>query len=271
MTPDEIRQQLSTMQPWHHNVELAPGVWTNPKMGNHPAARWALIEPHVPKDLRGKTVLDLGCSSAFFSAMFKKRGAERVVAVDIVDSAISEAQLLTKVFGTPVEIVQSDIYDFLINNRDHFDYVIFLGIFYHLRSPLFVLDKLSAITRERLYFQTWVRNEGALLDGIRRLLFAFYEMGVLARRGEPRRAITSAWRTLTQPLELPDNLDTEDSYIMSHPSFPKMSFIQKSMNNDPTNWWVGDTRTIRAILESTGFRRIQQLSDDTFICDNSLS
>lgn len=270
ITPDEIKQQLSTMRPWHHNVELAPGVWSNPKMGDHPTARWALIEPHVPKDLRGKTVLDLGCSSAFFSAMFKKRGAERVVAVDIVDAAIRQAQLLLEVFETPVELVQKDIYDFLIENQSQFDYVIFLGIFYHLRSPLFVLDKLATITRERLYFQTWVRNEGTMLDNMRRLLFAFYEMSVLTKRGKPGRGIKSAWHTLTRPLELPENLDVKDSYLMSHPSFPKMSFIQKSMNNDPTNWWVGDTQTTRAILDSTEFRHIQQLSNDTFICDNTL-
>lgn len=258
------------MGPWHHNVELAPGVWTNPKMGNHPGARWNLIEPHIPKDLRGKTVLDLGCSSGFFSAMLKKRGAERVVAVDIVDSAIREAQLLTRVMETPVEIVQQDIYEFLIENRTYFDYVIFLGVFYHLRSPLFVLDKLVEITRERMFFQTWVRNEGAVLNGVRRLLFAAYELGVLAKRGKPGQAITSAWQHLTQPLNLPDDLSVEYSYLMSHPDFPKMTFIQKSMNNDSTNWWVGDTRSIRAILESTGFRRIQQLSDDTFSCENSL-
>jgi tRNA (mo5U34)-methyltransferase len=268
MTPEEIRQILSTMRPWHHNVELAPGVWTNPSMGNHPTTRWALIEPHVPIDLRGKTVLDLGCSSAFFSAMFKKRGAEKVVAVDIVDSAISEARLLTTVFETPVEIVQKDIYDFLIENRSQFDYVLFLGIFYHLRSPIFVLDKLAALTRERLYFQTWVRNEGALLYNIRRLLYAFYEMGVLVKNKKPRQGIRSVWRTLTRPLEIPDSISVKDSYIMSHPGFPKMSFIQKNVNNDPSNWWVGDTRTIRAILDSTGFRQIKQLSDDTFICDN---
>ncbi len=269
MTPDEIRKELATMRSWHHNVELAPGVWTNPKMGNHPAARWALIEPYVPNDLSGKTVLDLGCSSGFFSAMLKKRGAERVVAVDIVDSAIREAKLLTKVLGTPIEIVKQDIYDFLKENHESFDYALFLGIFYHLRSPLFVLDQLVSRTRERLFFQTWVRNEGAILGGARRLLFASYEMSVLVKRGKPGRAVRSAWRTLTRPFELPDNIEVEDSYLLSHPGFPKMNFIQKSMNNDSTNWWVADTRTIRTILDSAGFRRIQQLGDDTFICDNA--
>ncbi len=265
---DQIKQQLSTMRPWHHNVELAPGVWTNPQMGDHPMARWKLIEPYVPEDLSGKTVLDLGCSSGFFSAMFKKRGAERVVAVDISDSAVREAQLLTEIFETPVEIIQSDIYDFLIASHDQFDYVIFLGIFYHLRAPLFALDKLFNLTRERLYFQTWVRNEGAILTRARRVLFAAYEFGVLIKRGKFDQALNSVWRNLTKSLEIPDNLSIDQSYLMSHPDFPKLSFIQKSANNDPTNWWVADSRSIRAILESVGYKTIKQISDDTFICDN---
>lgn len=270
MTPQEILNALAEMEPWHHNVELAPGIWSNPRMGNHPTARWNLIEPYIPRDLTGKSVLDLGCSSGFFASMFKLRGADRVVAVDIVDSAISEARLLNTIRQTSVEIVQADIYDFLIENRESFDYVIFLGIFYHLRSPLFALDRLVQITRERLYFQTWVRNEGHALQSVRRMLFAAYELGVLTKRGQPRQAVTQAWQHLTHPLVLPDNLNVAESYLMSHPDFPKLSFIQKCANNDATNWWVGDTATIQAILTSTGFSSVQRISDDTFICDNVL-
>jgi tRNA (mo5U34)-methyltransferase len=200
--------------------------------------------------------------------MLKRRGADRVVAVDVVDSAISEARLLTEVYETPVEIVQRDAYEFLVDNRDQFDHVLFLGLFYHLRSPLFVLDRLAAITRERLYFQTWVRNEGAPLRAARRLLFAAYQAGVLRQREGWRRAIGAAWHTLNHRLEL-GNLPIDDSYLMSHPDFPRMSFIPRGMNGDTTNWWVGDTNTVRAILDSAGFRRVRQLSDDTFLCDNA--
>jgi hypothetical protein len=71
---EEIRTQLSKMDPQHHNVELVPGVWTNREMGDHPTARWAVIEPNIPRDLSNKIVLDLGCSLGILGAMLSLSG-----------------------------------------------------------------------------------------------------------------------------------------------------------------------------------------------------
>lgn len=267
MTADEIQVRLTRMKPWHHNVELAPGLWSNPRMGDHPVKRWQLIEPYVPQDLSGKTVLDVGCSSGYFSIKFKQRGAKRVIALDVVDSAIEEAHMLSDIFQTPIDIVQQDLYTFLHENELNFDYVIFLGLFYHLRDPIFALDHLKQITRERLYFQTLVRNDARLHNLFKRWLFAFYQLGVLIKQRTPGKAVRSAINTIVQPLSIPENITMRDSYLLSHPDFPKMYFIQRRMNEDSTNWWVGETASIRAILESSGFSCITQLSPDTFVCD----
>ena len=36
----------------------------------------------IPKDLTGKSVLDIGCNAGFYSIEMKKRGADRVLAID---------------------------------------------------------------------------------------------------------------------------------------------------------------------------------------------
>jgi tRNA (mo5U34)-methyltransferase len=52
---------------WYHNLDLN-GVKTNPEMGDYPESRWRLLEPFIPQDLTGKTVLDLACNSGFFQS-----------------------------------------------------------------------------------------------------------------------------------------------------------------------------------------------------------
>src|SRR5215470_19676000 len=70
-------QQIDELGPWFHNFEIASGVWTNaserfPGM-EYPLERWRLIEPLLP-DLEGKSCLDVGCSSGFFSLKLKELG-----------------------------------------------------------------------------------------------------------------------------------------------------------------------------------------------------
>src|SRR5262245_3345572 len=52
--------------------EIAWGVWKTPES-----------ELRVLPDLRGLDVIELGCGTAYFGAWLKKRGAARVVGVDI--------------------------------------------------------------------------------------------------------------------------------------------------------------------------------------------
>lgn len=72
----EFMRRLAEFE-WYHTVELAPGVLT-PGRYDH---RRYLRHYELPDDLSGKTVLDIGAASGFFSFEFEKRGG-RVTAVD---------------------------------------------------------------------------------------------------------------------------------------------------------------------------------------------
>ena len=84
---DEAREELVEMMeklgPWYHNLNFS-GIDTNPDDPDYPARRWRILEPFVPKDLRGKTVLDIGCNAGYLSLEMKKRGAERVISIDFM-------------------------------------------------------------------------------------------------------------------------------------------------------------------------------------------
>jgi len=80
----KLLDELPSLGTWHHIIDLGEGIKTSKHQhsGYDPEKRWKHIEPYVPKDLTGKSVLDLGCNSGYLSMKMKKRGASRVVAVD---------------------------------------------------------------------------------------------------------------------------------------------------------------------------------------------
>jgi tRNA (mo5U34)-methyltransferase len=228
-----LRRRIAELEPWYHNIELAPGVWTNPAMGDYPRPRWNLIEPHVPADLAGKTVLDLSCNSGFFSIQMKRRGASRVVGVERAGKEVEQARLVREVTGVDFEIVHDDVYSFCWNNTEVFDYVLFMGLFYHLRAPLFVLDRVARMVREKMFFQTVVRGD------------------------EPG----------AKPLKVPADIDVGDLKLFRNPAFPRAVFIEGISNGDWSNWWFVNSNCLHAMLRSAGFTRYTQISSDTFVCD----
>jgi tRNA (mo5U34)-methyltransferase len=237
MDRETIEKRVRELGFWYHNLDLG-GVMTNPKMGDYPMDRWKALEPFVPKDLRGKTVLDLACNSGFFSTMLKQRGAEYVLGID-VPAKIEQARLVSEVYKVDVDLRSQNVYTFVLTNKMKFDIVLFLGLFYHLRYPLLVLDKAAEFTKEKLFFQSHIvggppaTGEGALL--------------------------------------LRDDYPITEDAIFDHPDYPKTFFIEKSYNGDCSNWWFPNESCVWAMLRSAGFQNIVKcdtpLGDRCFICD----
>ena len=129
----------------YQNVELPGGVSTGGR-DRSPTARAIL-----PEDLRGKTVLDVGCRVGYFCFEAVRRGAARVVGLDHNAGALTNARELAGRLGMQVEFRQIDA------NRElpdePFDYVLALNILHHLRDPLAALERLGSITRERLVLE----------------------------------------------------------------------------------------------------------------------
>ena len=70
MNQQQIQTELERLQPWFHRIDLGDGVFTKTEsvMGepvDHPAGVWQTIGKILPQDLRGRTVLDVGCNAGF--------------------------------------------------------------------------------------------------------------------------------------------------------------------------------------------------------------
>lgn len=109
----------------------------------------------IPESLAGCRVLDVGAASGWNSLEMARRGAQ-VVAVDCVE--FEELTTATRLFDLPVDYRILDVDELDRETVGDFDYVLFLGVLYHLRHPLLALEKICALTRETAFVESFVTD-----------------------------------------------------------------------------------------------------------------
>ena len=68
-------------------------------------------ELQVLPDVRGLEVIELGCGTAYFGAWLKKRGAHRVVGVDVTPAQLATAREMDAEFGLGLEFIEANAED----------------------------------------------------------------------------------------------------------------------------------------------------------------
>src|SRR5947209_627498 len=138
--PEALVRRVHELGEWFHNLNLH-GVATAPNhfLGDFPNIKWRYISRDIPLDLNGASVLDVGCNGGFYSIEMKRRGAGRVLGIDVDDRYLRQAQFAAETLGLQIDFEKRSVYD-IGSITGQFDYVLFMGVFYHLRYPLFALD-----------------------------------------------------------------------------------------------------------------------------------
>jgi len=228
LSSEERQAILSTvkaLEPWFHNMNLADGLWTNPKGSpgpDYPSWRWGIVEPMLGS-VEGKSCLDIGCSSGFFSLKLKELGARRVLGIDDGEQvhAIEQANFAAKCLRAEVEFRKAQV-QHLAEGEESFDLVLFLGVFYHLRHPLLVLESIRKVCGDRLLMQT----------------------------------ITTPHRMSSY--EACPELPRRDSGLrtpgLNEPDFPLLRFVEGNLDGDVSCWFVPSPEAVLAMLRSCGFK-----------------
>jgi tRNA (mo5U34)-methyltransferase len=225
----EIQRVIDRLGPWYHNVVFAPGIMSSPQNADYPASRWRVLDPIIPKDLKGKSVLDIGCNSGFFSLEMKKRGADRVVGVDIMPHLLAQSRFSSHWFNLPVELYECGAYD-LQTLDSKFDVVVFIGVLYHLKHPLYALELIASMCKETMYFQSVVRGPAG-------------------------------------DVEPAEDYPVTEIATFDQPAWPKLYFIEKKFNGDESNWWFATRSCLKAMLRTAGFRSVEDTSNsEIFVC-----
>src|SRR5947208_10265801 len=98
LSTEQIRTRVQELGQWFHNLDLH-GVKTAPDhfLGDYPTIKWNQFAAAIPQDLRGKSVLDIGCNAGFYSIQMKQRGADRVVGIDSDEKYLAQARFAAEV------------------------------------------------------------------------------------------------------------------------------------------------------------------------------
>jgi tRNA (mo5U34)-methyltransferase len=227
-----MREAIQRLGPWFHNVHLPDGVQTAPEhpLGDFPRTKWRRLAPHLPTDLTGWRVLDIGCNAGYYSVELARRGAQ-VTGIDIDPRYLAQARWVAHQLALEerVEFRRMQVYD-LAHSDESYDLVLFMGVFYHLRYPLLGLDIVCQKVRRLLVFQT------------------------LTMPGN-------------EVYEHTDGLDIDHREPMREPGWPKLAFIEHRFAGDPTNWWAPNHAAVEALLRSSGMRVLQQPGHELYICE----
>jgi tRNA (mo5U34)-methyltransferase len=154
---ERIREQVAEI-PWFHHIDLGHGIVTP---GYDIPSRDKIAFAGIPEDLTGKTVLDIGSWDGLFAFEAERRGASRVLATDSFVWAgktwgtKAGFELARRVKKSRVEDMAIDVMDLDPAIVGTFDVVFFLGVLYHLRHPFLAIERVAAVTRERMILTTW--------------------------------------------------------------------------------------------------------------------
>lgn len=153
---EAVKQRAAAIK-WCHPIDLGGGLNTRPEwhIQRRYSRRVALLQ--IPGDLRGRTVLDIGAWDGFFSFECERRGADRILAIDDYAWATHGKDgflLAHETLRSKVEHRRMTVEELDPKVIGTFDLVLFLGVFYHLRSPILALDKLRAVTAGTLICET---------------------------------------------------------------------------------------------------------------------
>lgn len=226
---EALARRISELGDWFHNLDLH-GVRTAPNhfLGDFPNVKWRHISKAIPEDITGATVLDIGCNAGFYSIEMKRRGAAKVVAVDVDDRYLNQGRFAAETLGFDIDFRKLSVYD-VDTVQGQFDYVFFLGVFYHLRYPLLALDKVLKKVGGKLFFQTMIRGS-------------------------------------EEAKTMEKNYHFWNMEIFRDPAFPCMYFVEQCYADDPTNWFIPNRAAAEASLRSAGLEIVGHPESETWVC-----
>lgn len=165
MTDKPVDESDPRLQGWYHTVELGDGL-VSKGVFDH---RSVVDQYGLPASLEGKEVLDVGTADGFFAFEMERRGADRVVAVDLARVGDSDwvPHMRTRL-GTDADIRTwpanfrlahnmrrsraehrfCSAYDLSPYTVGMFDVVFCGSLLLHLQSPLLALHAIRSVTRE---------------------------------------------------------------------------------------------------------------------------
>jgi tRNA (mo5U34)-methyltransferase len=216
---EELTDLVHSLHWWYQRIYLGHGIYSL-ETGGHPAYHevvWDRFKLAFPDELRGASVLDVGCNAGYFAMQMKMRAAGRVLGIDSMEHFLKQAAACKQIWNLDIDYRMMDAHQ-LADIREEFDIVVFAGVLYHLKNPLHVLEEVGRISRDAILVESEV-----VADDPRNCVYV--------RQGPPNSIrITPCQKGI-------------------------MKFIERDeLHGDGTNWWVPDAECVLAMLRTAGFK-----------------
>lgn len=157
----DIKAEASKLH-WYHCIKLAAGYTTPGIVGwsaDTPGWEEKYLFPSA-KELRGKSLLDIGTMNGFFAFEAERRSASPVVAIDRDPPGFPDAReafnFAARSLGSRVTYRVRSVYDLEPTDSGTFDFVLMYGVLYHLKFPFYGLYRAASICRDVFLLETHV-------------------------------------------------------------------------------------------------------------------
>jgi tRNA (mo5U34)-methyltransferase len=142
---------------WFHQIDFGNGLLTPGTIKQSKIRRMSHMLFNG-LDLRGRTLLDIGCWDGAYSLEATRRGASVTAADHFVwHSSWGDRRCIDLVqqhLAPSIQIVDADLPALSAERLGRFDVVLFLGVLYHLRDPLTALERVADLTTDTLIVET---------------------------------------------------------------------------------------------------------------------
>ena len=196
-----LSDRVASFPYWYHRIELPGGVTT-------PGSLPQCIEAyHVPLDLTGQRVLDIGAWDGFWSFEALKRGASEVIAIEDFSDDLSpdksrratgwqQFDLCRDALGfgeDRCKRLDLSLYDMTPDMLGTFDFVFFFGTLYHCRYPLLAMDRIAPLVHGTMIVETALLDDYSVYIGSRRGVYGNHDVVAEFYPGAQYGGVATNW------------------------------------------------------------------------------
>jgi tRNA (mo5U34)-methyltransferase len=214
--------------------------------------KWNRIAPHLP-DLRGKTVADIGCNNGYYLFRLAALGARAVWGCDPTDRFFFQYSLLQVLVQEPRIFFEPFGVEDCTRLPMSFDLVLCLGVIYHRRDPLGMLEDIRRSLKKngQAIIESIVMPEVYFSDQQQQCLFVTDRYQMMRNvYFLPSASLLAAWmkRVGFSSVEILDDSQTTIEEQRSTPHARFLSLQDTLSPTDPTRTIEGFPAPRRAIV-----------------------
>ncbi len=143
----QLTEQLMKLHPWRKGPFNLFDIHLDTEWRSD--WKWQRILPHIA-DLKGKSVLDVGCGNGYHLWRMVQQQAELVIGIDPSQKFLAQFHCLQKYLQIPqCHLLPIGIEDMPLDLGSRgFDSVFCMGVLYHQKSPMELLNRLKGLINQ---------------------------------------------------------------------------------------------------------------------------